>query len=154
MGNYLNAQRFPVVVLLSPTRVLAKQNFERIAFFLKNYKSLLIDSDADGTRDVAEIRENIDTNDFVFLSSTYKSIDVIEEAMQDTFEDAFVCVDECHNIDETVEEFIDYFPKCLQMRAPTAGPAKLNWAGSAHAIVKVKSTNQQSGVKAGTSRGS
>ena len=120
LGNYLRAQQFPIVVLLSPTRVLAKQNFERIGCFLKDYKWLLVDCDVDGTRNVAEIRETIDTNEFVFLSSTYKSTDVVEEAMQDKFEGAFVCVDECHNIDDTVDAFIDHFPKCIQMSATPA----------------------------------
>lgn len=123
LGNYLKEKRFPIVILLSPTRVLAKQNFERISCFLKDYKCLLIDCDADGTRDVEEIGECMDKNDFVFLSSTYKSVDVLEETMAcmgDMYDDAFLCVDECHNIDETIEEFIDMFPQCLQMSATPA----------------------------------
>ena len=119
LGSFLREKQFKVVVVLSPTRVLAKQNFDRIKTFLQGYECMLIDCDTDGTRCVDQVKECLGKHPFVFMSSTYKSIDVISEAMVD-YHGAFVGVDECHNATDVVHEFVGNFTLCLHMSATPA----------------------------------
>lgn len=117
LGNYLKIKQFKIIIILSPTRVLTKQNFERIKLFLNNYNHLLVDSDMNGTRNIDEIIEVLEKDKKVFISSTYKSIDILYEIFNEYYDDIFICIDECHNINEEVDEFINNFKQSLLISA-------------------------------------
>jgi superfamily II DNA or RNA helicase len=117
LGFYLRKKQFNTVVMFSPTRVLTKQNFERIRTFLPDYKHMLIDSDADGTRDVQHIRDTLEKENKVFLCSTYASMDVLQEVLSTDDDDAFCIVDECHNMNDELKEYVSEFKQSLMMSA-------------------------------------
>ena len=103
---YLEEMLFNTIIVLSPTRILTKQNYERL--LLDGYKCVLIDSDSDATRDVEYLQEILNTNERVFLCATYKSIDVIKE-LRFIHEDAILCIDECHKTTKEVKIYQGIF---------------------------------------------
>ena len=114
---YLEEIQSNNVIILSTTKVLTLQNYERLK--LDGYTCQLVDSDRDGTRDIEEIQAIINTNNKVFLSSTYKSIDIIKQLKFN--ENSTLCIDECHNIDDNIKEYILEFPgKIIKMSATPA----------------------------------
>jgi superfamily II DNA or RNA helicase len=99
-GHILKAHRPRMIVSLAPLKVSVEQLQTRIMPFLDGYKSLLIDSDVDGTTDVAVIREFLTKheNGAIALFTTYASAENIFAKGNIEFEDAFVLVDEVHNL--------------------------------------------------------
>jgi superfamily II DNA or RNA helicase len=87
------------IIFISPLKQFAEQNLERFKSYYNNYKCLLVDSD--GTRNEKEIIDVINNNQKVFISVTYKSIDVlanISNNFTSLLHDCFVIFDEFHNI--------------------------------------------------------
>jgi superfamily II DNA or RNA helicase len=97
----LHGRRFARVVVLSPTRVLARQTLERMQQLMPEHVGLLVDSDQQGTRDVEEIRAAW-AADKVLISATYASIDVLALAGLSA-DDAVLFVDEAHHLAENSE---------------------------------------------------
>ncbi|KAJ1401378.1 hypothetical protein B484DRAFT_405750, partial [Ochromonadaceae sp. CCMP2298] len=58
-GTHINHAQYCIIVVMSPTRVLAQQNLERLRAFLPHHEALLVDSDEKGTRDVSNIRDRV-----------------------------------------------------------------------------------------------
>ena len=74
--EHLLQKQYTNVFIISPLRVLVKQNLKRISNYLGNiYDNLLIDSDTDGTRDFDEIEKRL--NKKCIFSSTYESCEDI-----------------------------------------------------------------------------
>ncbi|KAG5183112.1 P-loop containing nucleoside triphosphate hydrolase protein [Tribonema minus] len=96
-----HARRYRRVVIISPLRVSARQNLDRVGDVLgRAWPSLLVDADAGGsTRDVNEVRR-VWAEDRALVSSTYKStMDVLRAAIfcSPLDESTLVVVDEAHN---------------------------------------------------------
>lgn len=88
------AKQIPVVVVLSPLRILAKQTLERAKLTLKTHKCVLIDSE--GTRNKSVIESYFREHEKLLLSVTYKSCDVIEDIR--LRDGTLLIVDEAHNL--------------------------------------------------------
>ena len=141
VANYLKNSQYKNIFIISPLRILTKQNFDRISKFLPEYKNLLVDSDEDGTRDFNDIKNIF--NEKSFISSTYKSCeDILVQLFEDYEEDdkedtesnfsneskyyekfdlsnSILIVDEAHNIinNKKLIKIINSFPKVLLMTA-------------------------------------
>lgn len=70
--NEYASQKYKKVIYLSPFKIHAQQNLDRIIPFLPNAHYLLVDSDTNGTRDEEEILKVMNEDSWI-LSSTYKS---------------------------------------------------------------------------------
>ena len=93
------AINYDQIIFISPLRQFAEQNLERFKSYYNNYKYLLVDTD--GTRDESDIVNFINNNEKVFISVTYKSIDVlanISNNFTNLFTNTFIIFDEFHNI--------------------------------------------------------
>ena len=119
LGTYFTRCNYELVIILSPTRVLAMQNKKRIEKFLHTYNSILISSDASGTRDVnAIIRKIAENKSRILLNSTYKSTDILESIFKNPIKNCVLAIDECHNIDSNVQSFINnYSGKIIYLSA-------------------------------------
>lgn len=125
--NHCRDQRYRNIWIVSPLQMHARQNLERMASFLPEYESMLIDCEDDGTRDFDEIVEKMESNissvgtdlenspkvNSVIFSSTFHSFkDVVSnlfdmeevdeeaenyEALYD-LSDTLLIVDEAHNL--------------------------------------------------------
>ncbi len=89
------SKAYNVVIFISPLKQFAEQNIDRYKEYDSDRSYLLIDSD--GTRDVAEIKKFILGHKKIMLSVTYKSCDIIVQLF-DVLNDAFIIVDEFHNL--------------------------------------------------------
>ena len=95
---YLIAKKYKHIVILSPLREFAKQNKERfIEYGYDEKNTLLVDSD--GEREIESIKEFINTNESLLISSTYKSMDVLCDCI-DLFnkDSTLFIIDEFHNL--------------------------------------------------------
>jgi len=87
------------VIILSPLKCFAEQNIKRFKEYDDSFKELLIDSD--GTRNIDEIKEFIETNkkNRILFSVTYKSVDVVNLFIEMLDKDnLLIIVDEFHNL--------------------------------------------------------
>ena len=112
-----------VVIMFSPTRQLAEQNHTRVSQFLTGYTHTMASCDATATRDVDLLTPYMDRDESMFCSSTYDSVDVIQEVMAQYETDEFVlCIDECHNMTKELQDFVDMFEgKVIYMSATPMG---------------------------------
>ena len=87
---------FKIVIMITPLKQYAKQNIDRFLLYENTRKSLLIDSD--GSRDLNIIKKfiNINSQNNILLSVTYKSCDIINHLINKLY-NAFVIFDEFHN---------------------------------------------------------
>jgi superfamily II DNA or RNA helicase/uncharacterized protein YeaO (DUF488 family) len=87
-----------LIIFIVPLKCQAEQIIDRVKDYSNdNYKCLLVDSD--GTRDVEQIYKFIKKNNCVFISSTYKSCDVINQLLGKYSDiNPFIIVDEFHNM--------------------------------------------------------
>ena len=117
-GHHLKGFNSSLIVAIAPLRVSVKNLQDRLSCFLPTYKSLLVDSDTDGTTNPGEIKrflEEGDSNKIIY--STYDSaVEILSEIIT-CYEDAFCLADEIHNANEHVCKFINRFPNGLIMSA-------------------------------------
>jgi len=96
------SKQYDFVIFISPLRQFAEQNIERYKEYDKDREYLLISSDSYGTRDLDKIKEFIKTNKELgkkfMLSVTYKSCDIIVKLFEDKSLNAFIIIDEFHNL--------------------------------------------------------
>jgi hypothetical protein len=87
------------VVIVSPLKQYCKQNLDRFESEIKylKYIPLLIDSETEGTRDIASIKRIIRMNKNVILSITYKSVDILNKIKR-YLKNALIIIDEFHNL--------------------------------------------------------
>lgn len=121
LGHFLQASQPKVVIVLSPTRQLTEQNHSRLKGFLPDYKHKLVSCDATATRDITELEECLSGVCRAFLSSTYKSLDVISEVLEGygSPADVTLCIDECHNITKDIQTLLDNFEGKVVMLSAT-----------------------------------
>lgn len=93
--SYLISQKYDQIIIISPLKEFARQNMERFIEYGYNNKTLLVDSD--GERDIETVRKFIKTNKSFLISSTYDSVDVINETLK-FMKNPFFIIDEFHNL--------------------------------------------------------
>jgi len=109
--SFLISKKYDQIIILSPLRQFARQNLDKYIEYGYKNKSLLVNSD--GERDIDLIREFILNNKKFLISSTFFSIDVIEQCLQ-YMKNPLIIIDEFHNISKTnLVDSDDYFYKLL-----------------------------------------
>ena len=104
-----------LVVVIAPLRISVENLQDRLAPFLPNIKSLLVDSD--GTTNEDEITQFIGQTGYRIIYSTFKSaVDVLSHVITD-YADSYILADEIHNASKELCEFINQFPNGLVMSA-------------------------------------
>ena len=93
--SYLISKSFKQIIIISPLKQFAQQNLNRFVEYGFTGKTLLIDSD--GCRDLDEITKFIKLNKSFILSSTFKSVDILVQIM-DQLKNPFIIIDEFHNL--------------------------------------------------------
>ena len=92
------AAKYDKIIVISPLRIDTLQAFERMKPYVPNHKTLLFDSDKDGTTDLEEL-ENIFKASKYFISTTEKS--ATEILSKYTYgEDVLILGDEIHDYHE------------------------------------------------------
>ena len=105
---------FDLVIIFSPLCAFAQQNLNRYESQMNDYKCILVGSE--GTRNPDELKQqmNEQNNDKNVLSSTYKSVDVINKLIpfiKEKYERVAIIVDEFHNLtkDNVLNETNDFY---------------------------------------------
>lgn len=114
------------IVIISPLRIHAQQNLERMKKFLSNHTAILVDGDYSGTRDATEIKNALQKG-ACFISATYHSSDVLLECFTDDvakMNDTIIIVDEAHRLsmEQNAVTLVNLFKRGLLVSAtpPTA----------------------------------
>ena len=126
-GHALRRRDDALVVCVAPLKMSVDQLRTRLVPFLPNHEVLLVDSDEGGTTDVDEVRaavgrarrgEEGDDPGRLVVFSTYKSAEAVL-AQVDFGEDAFLLVDEVHNMlsNDALVAFADGFKNSLLLSA-------------------------------------
>ena len=109
-----NAKR---VVAIAPLLVSVEHLQDRLACFLPGYTSLLVDSDVGGVTNVEQIETFLASDGNHVIYSTFTSaMDVLMDLLTD-YDDTYILVDEIHNANAPLCEFIQRFPRGLVMSA-------------------------------------
>ena len=135
-GHVIRSRQPRILVVMAPLKI-SVQNLRdsyRLASFLPAYKSLLVDSDVEGTTDRNEIIAFLHTEGPHVIYTTYESaVNVV--ATIPGIEEAYLLVDEVHNVTPADCEFIKRFSKGLVMSATL--PEELEEELSLNTIVRV-----------------
>lgn len=119
----LHARSYSKVVILSPLRVSTLANYKRAQQYLGDeYAPLLVDSDGgEATRCVNVVSNHWSTNDKVVVSSTFDSVDVLEQTVlaSTNCTSTLVIVDEAHNASS---ELLGKLQTCYRVLLCTATP--------------------------------
>tara|TARA_B100001175_G_scaffold160595_1_gene136075 strand:+ start:38704 stop:41451 length:2748 start_codon:yes stop_codon:yes gene_type:complete len=92
------AAKYDKIIVISPLRIDTRQAFDRMTPYVPNHKTLLFDSDKDGTTDLEEL-ENIFKASKYCISTTEKSATEIL-SKYNYEEDVLILVDEIHDYHE------------------------------------------------------
>ena len=116
-GHHIRKLNPKTIIIIAPLKVSVDNLQERLECFFPEYMALLVDSDSDGTTNIDEVKSFIEKDGYKIIYSTYKSsIDILEEIIEDC-EDCFILVDEVHNANEELCNFILNFNEGLVMSA-------------------------------------
>ena len=96
--SYLISKDYEQIIFISPLRQFTKQNLDKYIEYGYSDEYLLINSD--GERDIDIIKDFIKNNKKFLLSSTYCSIDIINEIINLTV-NPLIIIDEFHNLSKT-----------------------------------------------------
>ena len=95
--SYLIALKYKKVVIISPLIEFASQNLLRyIEYGYDENNTILINSD--GIRDIDIIKTKIKQNENLIISSTFKSMDIINQCLDLLDEETLFIIDEFHNL--------------------------------------------------------
>ena len=116
-GYHLRSKQYPFILAIAPLKISVQNLQTRLTPFLPEYKTLLVDSDSNGTTDLEEIEKFLlDSDSKRIIFSTYKStVDILMERLDP--EHMCILVDEIHNATEELCYFISQFPEFLGMTA-------------------------------------
>jgi len=128
-----------LLIAIAPLKVSVENLRQRLTCFLPNYRSLLVDSDADGTTDQNEVRQFLEQDGKKVIYSTFDSTrDILltmlhprsdnsdqeddeydEDQKEDGYDpsDAYLLVDECHNLTDDLYEYVKRFSHTLLLSA-------------------------------------
>jgi superfamily II DNA or RNA helicase len=116
-ASFLVSKKYKQIIIISPLKQFAKQNLDRYVEYGFTGKTLLVNSDNDGNRDINEIKKIIKENKNLLISATFCSVDVIQECLLH-FNNALFIVDEFHNLSKAnVSDKDNHFYKLLNSDA-------------------------------------
>ena len=97
-SSYLISNDYNQIIIISPLKASAYQNLKRyIEYGYDKNKTLLIDSDINGIRDIDYIINYIKNNNTFLISVTYDSMDLISKCLE-LFDNPLFIIDEFHNL--------------------------------------------------------
>jgi superfamily II DNA or RNA helicase len=100
IGTVLSRTRPNVVIVASPLQVSAEQNANRLSMFLPRYYVVRAWSEA-GLTTLEDIHRELDkSGDFFFISTTFKTLPVVAEALKNNVSGYTLVIDEAHNLDD------------------------------------------------------
>ena len=135
-GHVIRSRQPHLLVVMAPLKISVQnlRDAHRLPSFLPTYKTLLVDSDAEGTTDRNKILAFLHTKGPHVIYTTYESaLHVI--ATIPGIEEAYLLVDEVHNVSPPHCEFIKRFTQGLMMSATL--PEELEEELSLNTIVRV-----------------
>ena len=95
--SYLISLGFKKIVIISPLIEFASQNLSRyIEYGYDENNTILMNSD--GIRDIEVIKTKIKQNENLIISSTFKSMDIINQCLDLFDEETLFIIDEFHNL--------------------------------------------------------
>ena len=95
--SYLISLKYKKIIIISPLIEFASQNLLRyIEYGYDKINTILINND--GIRDIDIIKKKIKENEKLLISSTFKSMDIINECLDLFDEDTLFIIDEFHNL--------------------------------------------------------
>jgi superfamily II DNA or RNA helicase len=117
-GHVIRSKQPRILVVMAPLKISVQnlRDSHRLASFLPAYKSILVDSDAEGTTDRNEILAFLKTDGPHVIYTTYESA-VTVVATIPGIEEAYLLADEVHNVTPVECEFIKRFSQGLVMSA-------------------------------------
>ena len=116
-GHDMKRANAKLVVAIAPLLVSVEHLQDRLACFLPGYTSLLVDSDMGGVTNVEQIETFLASDGNHVIYSTFTSaVDVLMNLLTD-YDDTYILVDEIHNANAKLCEFIQRFPRGLVMSA-------------------------------------
>jgi superfamily II DNA or RNA helicase len=135
-GHVIRSKQPHLIVVMAPLKISVQnlRDAHRLPSFLPTYKSLLVDSDVEGTTDRNEILAFLHTEGPHVIYTTYESA-VTVVATIPGIEEAYLLVDEVHNVSPPHCEFIKRFTQGLVMSATL--PEELEEELSLNTIVRV-----------------
>ena len=135
-GHVIRSRQPRILVVMAPLKISVQnlRDSHRLASFLPAYKSILVDSDAEGTTDRNEIIAFLQTDGPHVIYTTYESAVNVVVTIPD-IEEAYLLVDEVHNVTPADCEFINRFSNGLVMSATL--PEELEEELSLNTIVRV-----------------
>jgi superfamily II DNA or RNA helicase len=121
LGHHLLSVVPQRIILIAPLKVSVQNLKNRLTSFLPHHSSLLVDSDTDGTTNYEEVERFLKTNTQVIIYSTFDSalniLNRITEVSPELLKYGFIGVDEVHNVNNELCEFINKFKTGLVMSA-------------------------------------
>jgi superfamily II DNA or RNA helicase len=135
-GHVIRSRQPRIIVVMAPLKISVQnlRDSHRLASFLPAYKSILVDSDAEGTTDRNEILAFLETTGPHVIYTTYESALAVVATIPG-IEEAYLLVDEVHNVTPEDCEFIKRFSQGLVMSATL--PEELEEELSLNTIVRV-----------------
>jgi hypothetical protein len=135
-GHIIRSKQPRILVVMAPLKISVQnlRDSHRLASFLPAYKSILVDSDAEGTTDRNEIIAFLKTDGPHVIYTTYESA-VTVVATIPGIEEAYLLADEVHNVTPADCDFIKRFSKGLVMSATL--PEELEEELALNTIVRV-----------------
>ena len=116
-GHDMKRANARLVVAIAPLLVSVENLQDRLVCFLPGYTSLLVDSDVGGVTNVEQIETFLASDGNHVIYSTFLSaVDLLSTLLTD-YENAYILVDEIHNANAHLCEFIQRFPRGLVMSA-------------------------------------
>jgi len=118
-GHHIRELGPKLIVAIAPLRESVRNLKERLGCFFKGYKSLLVDSDDDGTTDDRDIINFLESFEYKIIYSTFaSSVNILAEALGEV-EEKYILGDEIHNALGNTDlcEFINGFNSGLLMSA-------------------------------------
>ena len=95
--SYLISFKYKKIIIISPLIEFALQNLSRyIEYGYNEINTILINSD--GIRDIDIIKTKIKENEKLLISSTFKSMDIINECLDLFDQETLFIIDEFHNL--------------------------------------------------------
>ena len=153
-GHDIRRRQPPLLIAIAPLKVSVDNLRRRLSCFLPNYHSLLVDSDTDGTTNLKDIRQFLEQEGKKVIYSTFDSArDILstmihphsddsdqeddEDEKEDGYDpsDAYLLVDECHNLTDDLYEYVKQFSHILLLSATI--PEEIYDALPIHRIIRI-----------------
>ena len=95
--SYLISLNYKKIIIISPLIEFSSQNLSRYIEYGYDKRNIIL-INSDGIRDIDIIKTKIKENEKLLISSTFKSMDIINECLDLFDEDTLFIIDEFHNL--------------------------------------------------------